>query len=119
VPDGGYSIDGSWIDLGLADGDRVDVLFALPGNPAFATSGVEFGATSDGTNATLSGSFGGFVDPTLYFFTALPTLVQNGQTGLGDMPFLSVSFISEAVPEPATLLLLGSGLLLAVRRRFV
>ena len=111
LADGGYSISGNWIDLGQADGTRVDLLFALPGNPTFSTSGIEFGASSDGTNATLGGSFGGYVDPSLYFSTGLPTLAQDGQTGTAGMPFLSVSFISEnPIPEPATLALVGLAL---------
>ena len=119
--DGGYTISGSWIDLGAADDTRVDLLFALAGNPGFSTSGIEFGAVSDGFNATLTGSFGGYIDPSLYFPTALPTLLQNGQTGIAGVPFLSVEFTSEVptgVPTPGTLALVGlGGALLAFRRR--
>jgi len=108
--DGGHGISGSWIDLGTADGTRVDLLFALATNPGFTTSGLEFGAISDGSLATLTGSFGGYIDPSLYFATALPTLGQNGQTGYAGTGFLSVSFRSE-VPVPATALLLVIGAL--------
>lgn len=120
LPDGGYSISGSWIDLGLAAGTRVDILFALPGNPTFSTSGIEFGAVAGGVGAQLAGSFGGFVDPTLYFSTALPTLPQDGATANGSTAFLTVSFKSEAaaVPEPGTLSLLGLALFgMLLRRR--
>jgi hypothetical protein len=120
LPDGGYNISGSWIDLGLADGGRVDVPFALLSNPTGATSGVEFGATSDGFTATLSGSFGGF-DNFVYFTTVLATFTQNGQTIAFDLPFLGGEFISEApgdVPAPAALALYGFGLAaLGLRRR--
>lgn len=112
LPDGGYSISGRWIDRGAADGQRLDILFALASDPTFSTSGVEFGATSDGATATLGGSFGGFVDPSLYFFTGLPTFAQDGHTELGGIAFLSVSFKSEAVvPAPGSLALTGLALL--------
>jgi hypothetical protein len=110
LADGGHSIDGSWIDLGQAGNARIDLYFALPGNPNFTTSGIEFGTTTDGFMATLSGSFGGYIDPSNYFSTPLPTLAQNGQTGFSGVPFLSVSFTSESVPEPTTLALMGLGL---------
>lgn len=121
LADGGYSIDGSWIDRGAAAGQRADILFALDGNPTFSTSGVEFGATSDGNMATLTGSFGGYIDPSLYFFTGLPTFSQDGHTEVGGIAFLSVSFTSEAaaVPVPGSLALAGLALLglPLVRRR--
>ena len=120
LADGGYSISGSWIDLGQAGGARVDLLFALPVNPTFSTSGIEFGATTDGSLGTLNGSFGGYIDPTFYFPTGLPTLPQDGRTGFAGMPFLSVSFVSEqALPEPGTLALMGLGAALVGWRRRV
>lgn len=121
LADGGYSISGTWIDLGGAHGQRVDILFALPTDVTFSTSGIEFGATSDDGEATLGGSFGGFVGPSLYFFTGLPTVAQDGHTEIGGIAFLSVSFKSEAVPAPATALLLASLIpgVAAIRRRRV
>ena len=119
--DGGHSFEGSWIDLGVTPpGFRVDLLFALPGDPTAVTSGLEFSATTDGFLATLFGSFGGFTGVP-YFSTGLPTAAQDGHTELGEAPFLSVSFDSEAVdvpvPEPATLLMVGPALALLARRR--
>lgn len=118
LPDEGYLIDGSWIDLGAAADTRVDILFALPIDPTFATSGIEFAATSDGFTATLAGSIGAFVDPSLYFSTPLPTHLQDGRTMLGSTAFLSVAFVSEGVlPEPGSLALASMPLLyLAVLR---
>ena len=50
LPDGGYTITGSWIDLGSADGARVDLLFAFLADPGMVTSGIEFGVETDGLN---------------------------------------------------------------------
>jgi len=122
LPDEGYFIEGSWIDDGAADGTSVAIFFALPGDPSFATSGIEFSVTSDGRLATLTGSFGGFIDPSLYFPSPTPTFLQDGHSEAGGVAFLTASFTSEAatqVPEPGTLLLLGAigpGLLLRRRR---
>ena len=121
LADNSYSISGSWIDHGAAGGTTVSIPFALADNPTFVTSGIEFGATSNASSgmATLSGSFGGYVNPSLYFFTLLPTVPQDGHTENGSVDFLSVQFISEAVPEPASLALLAAGLfgLVAARGR--
>lgn len=118
LPDEGYFIEGSWIDGGAADGTSVAIFFALAGDLSFATSGVEFSATSDGQMATLAGSLGGFVDPSLYFPSPVPTVLQDGRTADGSTSFLTVSFTSEAVnvPEPASWLLALGGVL-ALRRR--
>ncbi|MBX9583720.1 MAG: PEP-CTERM sorting domain-containing protein [Gemmataceae bacterium] len=100
----------------------MDVLFALPVDPTAVTSGVEFGATSDGSLATLNGSFGGFTGFP-YFTTGLATFPQDGSTVNFGLAFLSGSFTSEvapaAVPEPATLALVAGAVpfAAAVRRR--
>ncbi|NWF84187.1 MAG: PEP-CTERM sorting domain-containing protein [Bryobacteraceae bacterium] len=118
LPDGGYNISGSWIDLGQS-GNRVDLLFTMPGDPSLVFSGIEFGTSTDGVLGTLNGSFGGATG-SYYFTTVLPTALQNGQALDGAAPFLSVRFISEAVvPEPSTLLLLSvvAPIIIAARRR--
>jgi hypothetical protein len=100
-PDGGHSISGSWIDLGVTPpGARVDVLFADTAAPTAVTSGIEMGASTDGFLATLSGSFGGFTGFP-YFITGLPTFAQNGPsiTVPFSFPFLSGSFTSEGAPR--------------------
>lgn len=117
-----HTIGGTWDDNGLADNVRLDLLFALAGDPDFATSGIEFLATTAGGFATLSGTIGGFLDSSLYFSTTVTTLLQDGQTGGGAVPFLTVLFTSEvpptSVPTPGTLALVGlGGALLALRRR--
>ncbi len=118
LPDEGYFIEGSWIDDGAADGTSVAMFFALPSDSSFATSGIEFSVTSDGRLATLTGSFGGFVDPSLYFPSPTPTFAQDGRTENGSTSFLTVSFTSEAaaIPEPGTLVLIATAGL-ALRRR--
>ena len=115
----GYSISGSWIDNGAAGGTTVSIPFALADNPTFVTSGIGFNATSDGTSATLSGYFAGYIDPSHYGSTVLTTVLQDGHTEIRGVPFLTVQFRSEAVPEPASLALLTAGLfgLVAARGR--
>lgn len=116
--DGGHSISGSWIDLGQS-GNRVDLLFAMPGDPSLVFSGIEFETSTDGNLGTLTGGFGGATGD-VYFSTLLPTALQDGQALDGAAPFLSVRFISEAVvPEPSTLLLFSAlaPIIIAARRR--
>ena len=100
-------------------GGHTQLLFALSSDPTAVTSGVEFFYSTDGFDGSLSGSFGGFVGVP-YFFTSDPTFPQNGPTQFSGVPFLSYSFTPEAVavPEPATLMLLGPAAAFFARRRF-
>lgn len=125
LPDGGHSIQGSWIDLG-ADiaGSTTNVYFAFPVDPTGVTSGIQFFSQSDGTLATLDGSFGGLIG--FPYFVGSPTAAQDGHTENFFVPFLSGSFTSEAVvdgtiPEPASLAVWGciglAGLVRGLRRK--
>jgi hypothetical protein len=119
LSDSSHTFSGSWIDSGNTPAGVSETLFALPGNPTFVTSGVNYGHDTNGVFGLIDGGFGGFFGGV--YFTASPTVAQDGHTELFTLPFLSMSFISEApaaVPEPATLLMLGSGVAFLTRRRF-
>ncbi len=115
LPDDGYAISGQWDDLGATPpGSRVDLVYSFLGSP-FITSGVESVATAAGN---LQGSVGGFSGIEYFFSTASPLDQAGGLTSSGSLPSLSVSFVPEAVPEPAAVGLTISGLAaLAARRR--
>jgi len=110
--DGGYTFEGSWIDLGLSgDGTSSRVLFSESSNPTGITSGIIATASSDGFFGSLSGSsFGGFNG--LVYFTEAGAFDQNSGTQTGGLPYLSISFTPEAtgtVPEGGS-----SGMLLGL-----
>lgn len=128
LTDGLYNISGRYLDLGQTSGRaRIPILFGFSSNPAVATSGTELGFEIDAAFVTVSGLVVGFTEPATLFDTlSLPTLEQNGQTGTGSSPFLTVSFISEStvtgnpVSEPATMALMGlglAGIAAAIRRK--
>jgi hypothetical protein len=95
---------------------HTDILFALPSDPTAVTSGVEYTLSTDGFFGTISGTFGGFTGFP-YFFTGGSTFAQDGHIEFFSAPFLSMSFDSEAVPEPATLLMVVPGVAFLLRRR--
>jgi hypothetical protein len=88
LPDAGYSISGSWIDLGATTGGTKS-LFALPSDMTAVTSGIEMDtAWTDGFIGSFDGSFGGFFGSP-YFITSDPTAVQDGHTEFFALPYLS------------------------------
>lgn len=107
-----YTFSGSWIDNGLS-GSSTDRYFGI-GNVVY--SGVESSASSSAGFGTITGAFAGF-DFGVPYGTDAATMPQDGSVADFSYPFLSVSFRSEAVPEPGTLGLLGAGLALLVSRR--
>jgi hypothetical protein len=116
LPDTGYLISGSWIDLGQSTG-AIDIHFALAGDPTGITSGISIGATTDGFNGTISGSFGGYYGGV--YFISSPSVLQDGHTEYASLPFFGLEFHSEPVPEPGTYALMLAGLagLATVARR--
>ena len=111
--DGQFS--GSWFDLGQSVAGHTDVLFGLPSDPTAVTSGVEYTLATDGRVGTITGTFGGFNG--IPYFGAGSTFAQDGHVELFNAPFLSMSFDSEAVPEPATLLMAVPAVGFFIRRR--
>ena len=108
LADGGYSISGSWIDLGATATGRIDISFAVAGNPTGVTSGIELATSSDGTYGTISGSFGGYLGTP--YFSGSPTVLQDGHTENAGLPYFGLAFTSEPVPEPETYALMLAGL---------
>ena len=122
--DGIYDFMGTYTDLNQASSFDINILFALSGTPEVATSGIELSGSND-NSANVAGLITGFTDSSSGFLTALPTLVQNGQTGTANLSLLTVTFISEnavsanPIPEPATMALIGLGVagIAALRRK--
>ncbi len=106
------TISGNWIDLNVTGaGTTIAMLFA-PSSGTSYTSGMLLNAATHSYNhGSLSGTIEGY-DPSVNFATTYPTVLQDGHMETSSLPYMSISFVSEAtpVPEPATMLLFGTGI---------
>jgi len=112
--DGAITFSGSWVDLGLASGEH-HVLFTEPGDHNVVSDILDVVYSSANGLGTITGSFISDFEDNLGVvgdYAGQGYTTFNEALGAYDFStaFLSASAVSDAVPEPGTLTLMGLGL---------
>jgi len=112
--DGLFTFSGSWIDNGGASGSH-HVLFVEPEDNTVVSDILNVEYSTDGSNGTINGDFISDYEDNLglvtdYDLSVYDVWQENPNGYYFGTAFLTARAISDAVPEPGTLTLMGLGL---------